>query len=191
MTTHQIPPALRAVKDTWAAGARTAPEVATFLGISRGAAKSRVARARRAGLIGPAPSSTAADPAPPSRFATMALATLAAGGWRVTEDALLVTVGGDVVAEWIPRGRPRLPSRDHLDAPAAYEPDPILRVELLKLAAEVAQALAEIEEIALERRPGSRPVTTQRVRRANARRMAWLSTTRGPEPGTTQETSPQ
>jgi hypothetical protein len=83
-----------------------------------------------------------------------------------------VTQGGVVIGEWIPAAGPSL-SRETAAA-TPYEPDPEPTVELAKLALEVAEALAETEELRDLIAPRARIRSSRRQAEAVRRRRHWI-----------------
>lgn len=174
--TAKVPRALESTVAAWQAGHMTSTEQARHLGITRAAAQSRMARARKAGLIGPYVSPVdRAMPAPIGRLGRITVSAFAAGGWRYLDQAVQVTNCGRPVGEYRPIGAgPRV--ADPIGDP--YVPE-ALELELARLAMETARALAEIEELGDQLHPGQRLVLSRRAHEFARRRRHYFDLKHG------------
>jgi hypothetical protein len=173
---------LRDTATAWRTGRRNPRDIAALFGISPGAARQRLRRARLAGLLAeettPAPrGSTPGLTVRPRRTNVVPVGRLAHGGWLWIDEPVVVTHRGEIIAEWHPVGGVRQAATDHLGGDS-YAPEPA-PVELAKLAYEVAKALAEVEELRDELHPGERLVTSKRAQELNRRRRGYLKAVKG------------
>lgn len=182
-----LTPILRATLAAYEDGATTSRDVAARLGISVSAAGERLMRLRRLHLI-PQPlqardSIVAAiaeglDPRGPT-LRTVSLSAISRGRWRLLTEPTLVVHDGVVVAEWVPANAPVISA-----PPVATEDDnddaePI-RLELARLALEVAEAKAEVEGLSDLVYPTHRVRRSRRQQELGRRRARYAALRKGP-----------
>jgi hypothetical protein len=177
MSARIIPPELEPLVSAWRAGARTVSQLADAIGMSRAGAHGRLLRARRLGIIPPAPRrgrDLRLPSAGPSRLARISPSAFHRGVWRFLTAGVPAEVihRGVVIGTFTPAGTPApaiTPSDLGRLRVAPYELSPDLRVDVLRALSDVAAALVEIEELR-----GVRPGNHRRLTEFHRRQAAYL-----------------